>query len=290
MKAYVEATPVESAAHTRVIDALKRYAPLWVRMVDNPLEADVRVLHVVGRQNAVNSMANSIMENGGRYAVIQYCVRSTQKPETDGWLPLWRNAMCVWSYYDLPMLCAEDGNSSDFEFYHAPLGVDADVFKPIRWSKRPYIIATTGGAWLSESVREATNAAWRVDKPVFHLGADLKRKGVTYKTGISDAELAKMYSQCQFVSGLRRTEGFELPAAEGLLCGARPILFDKPHYRVWYEPWGVFIPEVPRQQTIDELERVFRDGPRPVSGSERNAAKRRFDWDRIVTGFWNRLI
>ena len=74
---------------------------------------------------------------------------------------------------------------------------------------------------------------------------------------------------------LRRIEGFELPAAEGLLCGARPILFANSSGYDWYKPWGVFIEETDRAGVIDQLEAIFRRGAQLVTSEERAAADRK---------------
>lgn len=286
MKAHIMPIPVESHGLRRVAEALVRHAPPGVEMVDQD-EADLVVLHVIGRQDRNRARAERLTKRGQRYAVVQYCVRSTMRPSTEGWLPLWENAVTVWSYYDLKALCIEDGTPTNFEFYHAPLGADG-VFHP-RNGEREYVIATHGVAWTAESVREAYHAAMRVGGEVFHLGQKFRRDCMTCMTGIDDDTLAKMYSRCEFVACLRRTEGFELPAVEGLLCGARPVCFDRDHYRQWYEPWAVFIQEGSREEVIDSLEVVFHEGARPVSDAERRAVRTLFNWEAVVGGFWSRV-
>lgn len=289
MRAYIK--PQEGDwAHKRVVRALTQYAPFGIEIVADSSSADLIVLHVIGRQDRIGRQVSHLKARGQQYAAIQYCVRSTMRPSTENWFPLWRDAILTWSYYDLKALCAEDGTSQDFPSYYAPLGVDASVFYPRNRGERQYVIGTSGSSWVTESIREAGYAARRVDRLMFHLGPRLNRRPhIVYANGMDDDALADLYSQCEFVAGLRRTEGFELPAAEGLLCGARPICFDRRHYK-WFEPWAIFIPEGPREQVIDSLEAVFHSGARPVTEAERGAAKVRFDWNTIVTGFWRRIL
>lgn len=126
---------------------------------------------------------------------------------------------------------------------------------------------------------------------MLHLGPDLKLgPGVEYHLDIPDRKLAGLYSMCQFVAGLRRCEGFEMPAAEGLLCGARPIMFDAPHYRAWFDGLAEFIPETDAASVTNALEGLFREGAVPVSQSEKWDARGRFDWQRLVTGFWTKVL
>lgn len=287
MRVFIKPPPVESWALRRVADALAKYSPHEV--VEDQDDADLVVLQVIGRQDRNHARAKRLRDRGQMYAIVQLCLRSTMRPSTEGWVSLWEPAALTWSYYDLRALCAEDGVEGDFRFYHAPLGVDASVFYP-RGRLRKYIIATSGLSRLQESVREAEIAAGRVNLPMFHLGPKLHLgPHVTCARGMDDNGLAEILSQCEFVAGLRRTEGFELLAAEGLVCGARPVCFDRPHYRQWFSPWAIFIPEGPREQVVSSLERVFRGGAISVSSEERQAAKVRFDWETIVAEFWRRV-
>ena len=91
-----------------------------------------------------------------------------------------------------------------------------------------------------ECKNEILLAAEGLGKKVFQLGSGENTDTITYSNNADDKTLAKYYSQCEFVSGLRRIEGFELPVIEGLLCGARPICFDIPDYRHWFDKLGFY--------------------------------------------------
>jgi len=282
--------PGPQRALRRVKDALIHHAPADVEFVSRAKNADLVVLNVIGRQDKMRHVAEETLIRGGRYAVIQYCLRSTLRPSTVGWVPLWVNAETVWSYLDLSLAIRQDGGSKvPWDFYYAPLGADPGVFRKQR-RKRTYVICTSGSGALSESVKEAIVAARRVNRKVAHLGPELNREGVDCFSGLTDSELVDLYNQCEFVAGLRRTEGFELPAAEGLLCGARPIMFDQPHYRQWYAPWAEFITEGDRSSVIDSLEALFRREVRFVTDKERATAANFFDWRPTVAEFWRRCL
>lgn len=283
---------LNSHALQRVHYALRAYAPAHVKFTDRLDDADVVILHVVGRHNSVTAACEEIKRRGKRYAIIQYCLRSTMQPDTGAWAVVWRHADVVWSYYDLYHLCDEDGTPKWFNFYHAPLGVNSSMFSPMKEgveAQRQYVICTSGDGYLSESVRECYKAAVeRCGLKVIHLGPELKVPNLPCRNHLTDSEVANIYRSCHYVSGLRRTEGFELPAAEGLLCGTRPILFEQPHYRQWYGQWGIFIPETSREKVIDTLEFIFRHY-HPVTHGEIVAARKLFDWNRIITEFWERF-
>jgi hypothetical protein len=288
-KVYIEPAPDGDRAINRVIDALKMYAPERVEFVERK-SAELVIIHVVGRKNALERKIAHLLYEGKKYVLIQYSVRSTQKPETGYWLASWKSAELVWSYYDLNLYLQEDGHEKYLDnFYHTPLGVDQS-FKQRYKGEKLYKIMTHGRGWTTESIRECGWATKNTSNRMLHLGEDMKRPWVDCVTNISDVWLSHLYGQCEFVAGLRRTEGFELPAAEGLICGARPILFDRLHYRKWYNRWGIFIPEGEREEVIQSLEEIFKKEIPPVSEEEIKDAKEFFDWKWIIKGFWDKLL
>lgn len=296
MKAYVAAPAKLSAAMGRVSRALARYAPKGVEIVKDVNQADVVLLHTIGFPETEENVAR-LVAAGKQFVIAQYCLRSTQKPKVQDWLPLWQQAEFVWSYYDLCQASREDGvdlldpTIKDFGFYYSPLGVDPYMFTPPRSENRPFTILTSGYVAESEGVNECVEATKRLGKSLFHLGPSGVAVGphVTNGFNISDEELAMRYGQSQFVAGLRRCEGFEMPAAEGLLCGARPVMFDRPHYRAWFEEFAEFVPEKAGAFVVQALERTFAAGARPVTPQERLSAVKQFSWDRIAGDFWRLL-
>lgn len=282
MKVYLQ-PPQPSRGLDRIAAALRRYAPPSVEVTDDRAAADLTVLYSIGRLNALGQQAAKIHLDGKRFAVVQVCLKSTMQPNPVAWLPLWHNAVVVWSYYDLSVWCLPN-------FYHAPLGVDAEVFYPrFTYATRNYTVLTTGLSRLSESIRECALAVEAVEGKGCHIGPYLRLgdRFSQYKD-LSDDYLASLMSAAQFVSGLRRKEGFELPAAEGLLCGARPILFDTPDYRWAYRDWGEYIQETDRPGVVEQLVELFKRGARRVTAEERREAAMWFDWKRICEGFWER--
>lgn len=294
MKIYLT-LPQPSLGLERIRTALIRYKPEWVEVVDSADYADLVVLYAIGRHDALMRQAQNILQEGRQYAVIQVCLRSTMSPNSCDWQQLWSNAVAVWSYYDLLRALYIDGDGMDFSlcmnFYHAPLGVDAEVFQVHRdWKKNSdYIIISSGQSRLSESVRECYLAAQAVGRESAHLGKELNQPFVHCYSHVSDDILRALYNISEFVSGLRRKEGFELPAVEGLLCGARPIVFDTPDYHWNYGDHAEYIYEGTRQEVVDQLVELFKRGARPVTAEERAAAVERFNWETIIKGFYERL-
>lgn len=298
-----------SPAIARIGNALVEYAPPSVEVVGRPApprkdskkstwlegeaSADLVVLYCNGLRDHYQTIADRCVARGQKYVVVQIALRTTRHPKTQQWRDLWRKAALVWTYYPLDVWIEEDGGEPiDFNFYHAPLGADASVFTlPPDDKHRSMMVCTSGAQRNQESVAECDEAASQLDGRIFQLGPHLDRmkSHVFYATGIDDAELANWYRDCQWVSGLRRHEGFELPAAEGLLCGARPLLYDRQHYRCWYDGFGEFVPEGSRDEVAAHLVKLFAKGPTPVTMADWGAARALFHWPTIVEGFWERL-
>jgi len=288
MRVYVRAPSHLSRAMHRVARALSISAPPKVEIVRHQSDADLIILHVIGYPDTQKAIRD-ITEQGKKFAIIQYCLKSTSHDAGD-WMELWKAASLVWSYYDLT------DYTESFAFYHAPLGLD-----PILLESRPFLrdidIMTSGYVSSGqEAIYEVAVAAERLDLSVFHLGPHTIQGMPTCrstkwsaKLGISDYELAEYYRRSQWVSGLRWVEGFELPALEGLANGARPIVFDRSEMRHWYDGHAVFVPEVPSDQLIEVLVKELGKDPRAVTDQEQKEVRQRFQWGPIVHGFWERL-
>lgn len=289
MRVYLE-LPTQSRGIRRVRDMLVKYKPESVEVVDTPKDAELEIIHVIGRHDSVELRIELLRRAQRPYAMIQYVIRSSMKPHTMDWVRMWENSRLVWSYYDLYALMDEDNTPGEFPFLHAPLGVDTDIFYD-KERERDFIIFASSQHALAEGARECAFAAKAVNMKMFFLGHELRRgDDVVCKSNLSDEAVANYYSRSEFVSGLRRIEGFELPVIEGLMCGARPIVYDKPHYRRWFNNFAIFIPEGTREEVIDSLIKIFKEGAEPITEKEKILAKDMFNWQTIIGEFWKRLL
>lgn len=298
MRAFVYADPKLSGAMYRVAIALERWAPEELTITRQADTADIVVLHVIGYPET-EAAVDYLRARGQRYAIMQYCLRSTQEPNTAAWVDIWQGAEEIWSYYNLDELLREDGlevsASLPGGFYYAPLGANLERFEPMPTMGERYVVLTSGYVAESECVGECFEAARRVGRRVYHLGPEAEMLAISgphvdYGLGITDDELARAYSRSDYVAGMRRCEGFEMPAAEGLLCGARPIMLDRPHYRAWFDDFAVFVPEIAPDLLTDSLAAIFANDVTPLTRVELEAARARFNWQPLVEKFWRRAL
>lgn len=271
----------------RISDAIVQHSP-EVTFVDRAEEADTVIVFVIGRRKQNEELVRKLKEQGKKVAIIQISLRSTKEPSTKSWIKLWKSVDLVWSTYDLRYACYEDGTNAWFEFYYAPFGSDPKVFYKSAEVRRDTTVTTCSHSYLTESVKECHLAVEATGGLIEHLGSDTGR-GITFHDGITDEQIRALFNRSKYVSGLRRVEGFELPAVEGLLCGSRPLLFDYPDYRQWYGDLAEYLPDVPREKLIEELVKLFQGEYREVTEEEIKTAQHIFDWNKVIEGFWARL-
>jgi hypothetical protein len=222
--------------------------------------------------------AKKILAAKKKYAVCQYVLASCRNPDPKDWMELWDNAQVVWSYYDLPTP----------KLYRAPLAADPEIFCTQDVDKK-YMVGTNGNAFKAECIGEMHMAAYHAGGRVVHIGPNWDNNPIVdYKQSISDDELREVYNACDWWGALRRRDGFEMTAVEALLCGVRPIMFDQPWFRHWFDGLATFIPELPPDDVVGWVHRIFKKGAKPVTEKEIEETKRRFNWETSVKGFWER--
>jgi glycosyltransferase involved in cell wall biosynthesis len=296
LRVFVEPVGLFSRAMVRVADALTRYAPAGVEIVSDlsPSECDLVVLHVIGR-DAI-SVAENVAQCGQRYAVIQYCLQTAGAFDDGGTILMWYKSVCVWSYYDMV-----DMAKNRFSFLYAPLGLD-DAFLGRHYPLSPRIgtplVLTSGyvSGPGAEPIAEVWEAAGRLGIDAIHVGPS-KVEGMTQyppkwttRHQISDTELAELYWRATWVAALRHVEGLEIMGVEGLACGARPVCFDQPAMKRWYGDHAIYVKDQSGPALVDELVSVMSKPPLPVSDAERAEVVQVFNWERVCTEFWRRVV
>jgi hypothetical protein len=274
MKVFYEVLPPTlGRVMYRIRDALLKHAPPGVVLVKE--DADVQIVDVIGP----GGVAEIRSDRGREYVVLQHTWLTSWRG-LDFWKPVWDGARLVVSYHDLPY----------DRYLRLPWGVDFDLFRlPERRSVK-YGVLTTGYDARQEAIDEPLAASAALGWPGVHIGGHAPRVA-TRLENVSDEHLVDLYGATAWVAGLRRVEGFELPALEGLACGARPLLFDTAGYRYWYGDHAVYVPEVEDSRELTAaLIAAMRPGPVPVTVEERESLRRRFDWQVIASQFWEAVL
>lgn len=278
----------------RIVDGLRAFLPAGVKLVNEDADADLVLIHVGGRPNHVERHIESLRAAGKRYAILQLVLRACDRPHTAGWTAMWRDATVVWSYYDLAAEMRADGvDPTGINLLYTPLGVEEALWRPTPGLRRNFDILATGDNVRRDSLRDIYRACRRARARMVHVGPPLVfGSHLTHMSNISDADMAAWYSQCEYVSGLRTIEGFELCAVEGLLCGARPLLFDRPNHRLHFGSLAEYIPVPPPNTSLlaDWLTEWLCEPARPVTAVERDEAVARFDWRPIAAQFWDKVL
>jgi hypothetical protein len=315
VKVFARPIGLHSRAMIRIADAIERHAPDSIEFVGDQSVADLVVFYPIGADWI--PLIEGVESSGKKFSLVQCCVKSTGA-SCATWWPVWQRSACTWSYLDLNLLAfaenappmelwdePEDGDPTAWtakyglpgsRFYYAPLGID-DAFLPptsstLRLTTRNTVV-TTGyvSGRPAEAISEVWEAALACRYQVVHVGGKIKdawRPGVRVREGISDQELRLIYRSAAYVASLRYVEGFELPALEGLACGATPILFDQPDLRHWYGDSALYVPEAEGYPLEHELIDVFRNGhPERL---DPNVLLERFSWPVLVGEFWRRIL
>lgn len=287
MRVFLSPVGLYSRAMLRIAAALAKYAPEYVTIVDSEDSADLIVMYVIGLDYI--GRASELIRRGKSYCAVQCCVRTTELTAEHEWWEFWEQAELVWSYLKLEQ--SPDG----FNFMYAPLGLDdAFVEQPLITPPRRNLIATSGyvTGTSAESIAEVWEVANRLNIEAVHVGPPtvegMKQPRNWRAVQPTDAELAKLYRMARWVSGLRRKEGFELPAAEGAACGAIPICFSQPSQIEWFGGIARFVGDCGGEELVEQLCDTLTHSL-PARESMVMEARRRFNWERICTEFWRRL-
>lgn len=274
--------------HTAV-EQLKRPTGPKVQFVSNVKEADIVVEQAIGAK-----CMRRIRARGKPYVVHQFCLKTAQwRRHREEWERFWRDAVCVVSYYDMTAYAPRS--------VLCPLGADFDLFRTAPGLRKRWDLMTTGYATGQEPIDHAHLAMRQVkqNSQIVHVGGKCYSAGnVDHKERITDNEFASTVRQSRWVSCLRWVEGFEMTAAEALASGSRPIMFDLPCYRRWFDGHAVFVPHTIRDgrrrvrgsRLVEDLSSVLLGQPEEVTDEERETLRRRFGWRAVANQFWSGIL
>jgi len=261
-------------AFRRIDAALRQHAPDWVEFVDKVEDADVQILHIVDASQIVNLSHYNL--------VVFQSVLATEQIDVTDWADLWAMSRLTVSFHDLSPY-----THRSFNHYSMPLGAEQH-FHRLPGKARDKKIFATGWVAESESLDCVYSACRKLDERMWHTGADFgwARPWYQHLDIMPDEQLVELLNRVEYVSCLRRREGFELLGIEGLFCGARPIVPDLPTYH-WYGDHAYVIDlesDVTRQLT-----KILAQPARPVPDVEHAEIVKRFSWSRLVPPLFERI-
>jgi glycosyltransferase involved in cell wall biosynthesis len=275
MKIFEFTRPEWGIAFKRISAALHQYAPADVEWTDYD-SCDLMIVHVVGTGE------EEILKRDKPKIIIQHCY-FTARPELVDYPAYWEKALLSVSFHDLRKY-----TDKSISYYGMPWGADPEVFKLQPGIERDITVFTTGHIAQTEGIDLVFEAVTAVKGFMMHTGANFgwSRPTYTYTDYMEDTLLCETLNSAKYVSALRFTEGFELLAIEGLMCGARPIVPENDTYD-WYREFGYTVNT--KEPIVPQLITIFQQEPRPVSAEEREQIVQRFAWEHIMNGFYSKV-
>lgn len=266
--------PSWGRAFQRISDAIHKYAPAWVQWVESEDDADLLFIHIVGESEIPWAQKKKDK------VLIQHCYFTGGRTV---WHEYWPTAKLTVSFHDLKKYVP-----FDFNFISIPWGADPEKFKLANNGKRSFKAMTTGEVFETEAIDKAFEAAKATHSTLIHTGRDFGWDKRFYQNHplLPDNELIEFLNDSEYVIALREIEGFELMAVEGLMCGARPIVYDLDTYH-WYKGHAVFID--PTKEVVPQLIEIFKTSPKSVTSEERKIIVEKFGWANIMHTFYNKL-
>jgi len=279
------------AMHNIALQIFK-YKPDWVEETKDYNQCDLVIEHIIGDHFSspfYQDKALSQRIKNKPFVLFLYCfgcpVGHAKNSAFFKWI--FDNAKMIHTYLPLDI----HGFGGYDNIHYSPIGYNHESYYYSPTIKQKKSIMATGYVSSYEAIEEVYSAAQKSNNVMHHVGHNFRWDKKTYKhyEKIPDKTMRDLYLQSKYISGLRRGEGFEIPVLEGAACGARPLVFDNPHY-YWFEKFAIFIEESDfdsvRQQIYDI---IIRDEDVTVEEETRNYIRETFAWDVVAPLFWQAL-
>lgn len=291
MKVFFEGANDFSHSIKKIEKYLKIYAPKEVQFTTNMMEADYIISHFISHIDRTR-----VYDRTKKYAVLYYCRDQADEITYKDTISFFDTSQFVWTYADFHSVYPE----TTARIIESPLGVDTNMFTNKNMN-RPYKLMTTGFISFTEAIQESLESALRKSHRVIHLGGNfIDELGFDYnvkyphiytnKINVSDEEVVNLLNQSEWVSGLRREEGFEFMNIEGPLCGARPICFDMNCYTKWFGDVPKYVHPCQGEELIGYITEIIERGYEPITESEKNFLLSKFSWEVVANNFWNHVM
>jgi hypothetical protein len=272
MKIYEELNKDFGRAFIRISKAFHDYAPECIEFVDSPDKADVNLIHSLGSgELQFMSRPNKV--------IVQHCYLTGSSEYTK----YWKDSLLTVSFHNLKLY-----TDIDFNFLSIPWGVEPSVFSRTE-KEKDNLVFTTGHVAETENIDKVYDAVKYLNTFMIHTGENFKWDSTYYKYHMymDDEKFAHLLNRTKYTVGLRSIEGFEMHCAEGLFCGARPIVPKLDTYR-WYDGLCHYIDM--DKDIVEQLIIIFSGEFIPLTFDEYREAHERFSWVSIMSQFYDRLL
>lgn len=262
-------------AFKRISQAFRTYFPNTEWVINDP---DIEIVQVVGKVEydyltSKKSLNNIIMH--------QQCLFTTHI-SLEKWIELWKQCKLVMSFHNLYKYTKEK-----FNFLLSPLGAEPDTF-PISTLQRQYTVFSTGHVAEPECLDNVFDACVITNKKMFHTGENFGWNSSHYQflDYMTDSWYCNLLQKVKYITGLRKTEGFEMACIEGAMTGAVPIILDLPTYS-FYKDFGIYIN--PSKNITEQLVNIFNSEYKPLSAEQITYIRNEFSWKKICGEIYKRL-
>ena len=290
MKLYFPYDGKISRAMERIRRAFIGHSPPGVRFLDQMDSEAIHCLNWVGQNPREHTKTCEVIQGvptlplGSRYIVFAHVGNPHYVDLDQHYRRILAGALLVVTY-DQEILGYMGSNVLE-----TPWGFEPSTFYRIPL-QRGYKILCTGYVADSEAIDACVDACVKLGSRICHVGGSLRSLPFTYlynrHENIQDSELRALYSSSEYVSGMRREGGFELPVIEGYGCGAQPIVFDHPTMRKWYSDFVLYVPNVPRPDLARVLAEILA---KPGGVNPKQEILDRFNWRGIIAKIWTRIL
>lgn len=257
---------------------LKKFAPRNVEFIQDYSEADLQILNVT-------RLADRYLLNNKNYIVLMHTYGEWAEEPHNDYHKLFKDAKLVYSHLDL-------SEHNGINYMRGPWGVDLSKFVALPGkSVKFHDIFSTGFVAQTEGISEILSACITINGKMIHTGPKLFDDPHYTNLGLVDVNrLREVYNGSKYTNALRRVEGFEKTVSEGILSGSRPICFDTPLYRYWYEDLVEYVKEGSFDDTRNDLIKVLSTEPREVTEEEQKIVENKFGWINVARSFWERVL
>lgn len=281
--------PRISMAMHRIRDAFIKYKPPSITFTDEKQGSFTHCIHWVGQNPEKHTerdegiFERETLPESDSYIVFAHIGNPHYKDQEGYYQRLLEYARLVITF-DKDIIGYEGDN-----VFETPWGFEPETFF-LDPQKKRYKILCTGYMAHAEGIDSCYDAVIATKGLLCHVGGRLRGitgpAGYVRYEGVKDYIMRSLYAKSEYVSGMRREGGFELPTIEGYACGAQPIVFNLPTMRKYYSDFALFVPLVNRLDLYMELRKIF-ERPANVSPDERILS--RFHWETIMNKVWSRV-